>query len=101
MPQEIIEPLRGIIYAHMERKEDAFRILEKYCKKQENEFTPFYSIAALCIALGKTEQALDLLEKGYENHDVEMHRIKADFLFNGVNSEPRFQAILKKMKLDL
>ena len=88
------------IYVYLGKKEDAFRILEKYCKKQENELTPFYSIAALCIALGKTDQALDLLEKGYKNHDVEMHRIKKDFLFDEVHSEPRFKALLIKMKLD-
>ncbi|MCK5148982.1 tetratricopeptide repeat protein [bacterium] len=99
-PQGLIEPLRGIIYTHLERKEEASRVLEKYCKLQENEFTPFYSIAALCVALGKTEQALDFLERGYENHDVQMHRIKIDFLFDGIRSEPRFKELLRKMGLD-
>jgi TolB-like protein/Flp pilus assembly protein TadD len=100
MPQEIIEPVRGIIYTHMDRKEEASRILEKYIERAEDEFTSFYSLATLCIALGKNEQALDLLEKGYENHDVELQRIKTDFLLDSLRTEARFKAILKKMKLD-
>ena len=100
MPQEIIEPLRGIIYTYMDRKEDASRILEKYGERPEDEFTPFYSLATLCTALGKIEQALDLLEKGYENHDVEMYRIKTDFLLDRVRSEDRFKSLIKKMKLN-
>ena len=72
-----------------------------FSKRSENEFTPFYNLATLCIALGKTEQALDLLEKGYENHDMEMHIIKTDFLLEGIHSEPRFKELLRKMNLDL
>ena len=100
MPQEIIELLRGIIYTYMDRKEDASRILEKYGERPEDEFTPFYSLATLYTALGKIEQALDLLEKGYENHDVEMYRIKTDFLLDRIRSEDRFKSLIKKMKLN-
>jgi len=99
-PQEIIDPLRGIIYAHIERREDAFKIFEKYLGQPEDDFYRFYSLAALAIALGKTEQALDLLDKAFEIHDVEMHRIKTDFLFDSIRTEARFKALLKKMKLD-
>ena len=100
VPHEQIETLRGVVYAHAGRKEDAFKILQKYNNKQEDVFTPYYGIAALCTALGKSDQALDILEKGYENHDVEMYRMKTDFLFDSIRSEPRFRALLKKMKLD-
>ena len=100
VPRSFIEPQMGVIYAAMDRKEEARHLLKKYSNLPEDEFTSFYSLATLAVALGETEQGLDILEKGYENHDMWMYLIKIDFLLDNLRAEPRFKTLLKKINLD-
>jgi serine/threonine-protein kinase len=49
--------------------------------------------------LGKTDQALDWLERLYAEAPHNLLFIKTDFEYDPLRKEPRFQAILKKMNL--
>jgi tetratricopeptide (TPR) repeat protein len=49
--------------------------------------------------IGKKEQALNWLEKAFENSDPELPTVNNDPDFDDLRSEPRFQAIIKKMGL--
>ena len=49
--------------------------------------------------LGEKEKALDNLEKAYENGAFMMAWVGSEPIFDGLHSEPRYQAILKKMGL--
>jgi TolB-like protein/Tfp pilus assembly protein PilF/predicted Ser/Thr protein kinase len=67
-------------------------------ERQENR----YEFARLELAghyafLGEKDQALDWLEKGYEQHDDRMYIIKADPVFDSLRSDPRFQILLRRM----
>ena len=58
-----------------------------------------YWIAWSHAFLGNKEKALDNLEKGLEVRAFWMAWVKADPVFDGLRSEPRYQAILNKMGL--
>jgi serine/threonine-protein kinase len=52
------------------------------------------------LGLGEKDQALDWLEKCYEEQDGYSWFLKVDPIFDPLRTEPRFQALLKKVGLD-
>lgn len=58
------------------------------------------SIASLHAASGETQQALGLLERDLTVRDVRMAYLKDDDHWMNLQSEPRFVALLKALKLD-
>jgi len=63
--------------------------------------TSFWYLAKIYAFLGQKEKALDNLEKTFESRAIfVMPFVKADPVFDGLRSEPRYQAILKKMDLN-
>lgn len=79
--------------------------IRKFLKQRMAVTTPsnepsFPYGAASCYALlGEKEKALDNLEKALETRGFMMAWVKADPIFDSLHSEPRYQAILKKMGL--
>ena len=57
------------------------------------------SLAENYVIIGKTEDALYWLEKASENPPSTFPRINNDPVFDKIRSEPRFQALIKKMGL--
>ena len=49
--------------------------------------------------LGDKEGALSELERAYDQHNEQLAYVKTWPVFDGIRSEPRFQALLKKMTL--
>lgn len=46
---------------------------------------------------GKTDEMFDLLELGYEARDNWMHTFNTDRYWQFLRSDPRFQALLRRM----
>jgi serine/threonine protein kinase/TolB-like protein/cytochrome c-type biogenesis protein CcmH/NrfG len=59
-----------------------------------------YHLANLYVHAGSIDRALDWLEKAYEEHDPNMPYI-GNPVFDSLRSEPRFQALVRKMGLPL
>lgn len=58
-----------------------------------------YSIAEGHMRLGQKDRALDWLEKAYEEHDSGLVSIAVEPMFDSLRAEPRFQNIVRRMKL--
>jgi TolB-like protein/Tfp pilus assembly protein PilF len=56
-----------------------------------------YAIAALYAESGETDKAMDLLERGYVQHDTSLEELKVDARLDNLRSTPRFQALLRRM----
>ena len=56
-----------------------------------------YSVARLYARLGENREALDLLEKAFQEHNYNMVNLLLDDCFDGLHSEPRFQDLVKRM----
>lgn len=49
------------------------------------------------LGLGDKDKALTWLEKGYQEHDQGLCFLKVNWTWDPLRSEPRFQAVLRRM----
>lgn len=61
------------------------------------EFLP-HAKAAVYLALGDKDQAIEWLKKDFEVKDNWMNQLKVDPVMDPLQSDPRFQVLLRKMK---
>lgn len=57
-------------------------------------------VAAIYAFLGENDQAFKWLEKAYQDRASRLFCIKVDARFDSLRSDPRFQALLRKMNLE-
>jgi DNA-binding winged helix-turn-helix (wHTH) protein/Tfp pilus assembly protein PilF len=58
-----------------------------------------YQIAGDYALLGEKLRALDYLEQAYREHSNHMTHLKVDSYFDSVRNEPRFQQLMRQMRL--
>jgi TolB-like protein/DNA-binding winged helix-turn-helix (wHTH) protein len=82
-------------------QKEALHEYAAYLNKQSKQrYISPYWFASVNAELGNKEQALAWLEKAYEERDVCLFCLRADAnaLFSSLSDEPRYKAILKKMR---
>ena len=57
------------------------------------------SLASYYLLLGDNDKALDYLEKAFEQRDSALPLVNADFCFDSLRKEKRFEEILRKVGL--
>jgi serine/threonine-protein kinase len=70
-------------------------------RNQEYPNLGAYHIALAYVALGDREEALDWLEKAYQNRSFPLPEISIDVRLDPLRGEERFQKLLAKMGLRL
>ena len=90
--------LLGHAYAQAGRLADARRIVEQL-KKFSSPGSGSYSMALVYAGLGDTQQALDWLERAYEERSGWMIFLYVDPVFDPLHGEPRFRDLLRRMNL--
>ena len=94
--QQYIDKMRALYQQGGFRKLMEYRIFEH---RNANELNGEYGFASYQAFLGQKEKALDNLEKAFDKKAFLLAWVKADPIFDSLRSEPRYQAILKKMGL--
>ena len=61
--------------------------------------TPPYVLAGFYARLGRKDEALAMLQKGYEDRDFRMTLLSVDYEFDSFRSDPRFAGLVRKMGL--
>jgi serine/threonine-protein kinase len=89
----------GEAYAMAGRTEQARKILRELLDLAARRYVSPYHLAYVHTGLGQREEAIDCLEKAYEERSGAMYGVKGSFLFQPLRSHPRFQALMKKMNL--
>ena len=79
---------------------EARTVLEELLKLSPTRYVPPYGIALVYNGLGEREKALDYLEKGVAEKDVRMVFLKVEPAWSKLRSEPRFLALMKRMRLE-
>ncbi|MFY0644298.1 MAG: hypothetical protein JXR19_07510 [Bacteroidia bacterium] len=89
----------GYCYGMHGDTEEATSILEWHLDKRENEYVPAYMIACIYIGLDKQEEALNWLEKDYEEGGLGLFfwGLKSDPKFNKLHDHARYKQLLSKI----
>ena len=81
------------------RSVEAKAILDRLRAAERDRFVPPSSIGAIYAGLGDIESALAELERAYAVRDVRLILIKGDGRWKPIREQPRYRAVLEKMKL--
>ena len=87
----------GYCYAKAGRKADAVKVLERMRELAKQRYISGYWQAAICGALGRNDEAFDLLEAAYREHAALMAYAKVAPFFDELRSDRRFDALLQRM----
>jgi eukaryotic-like serine/threonine-protein kinase len=60
---------------------------------------PPFVVATMYARLGRKEEAIAWLEKGYEERDFRMTLISVSFEFDSIRSDPRFKELVRRLGL--
>jgi tetratricopeptide (TPR) repeat protein len=93
------------IYAFAGRRDDANRVLKELDRRYQDfrkggEYVSATTIAFVYASLGEKDEAIEWLEKGYEERAFQMQFLKVDPRWDSLRDDPRFQQILKKVGLE-
>jgi len=92
----------GFVYALSGRRERALELLE-VCKAQSSTPDPgwaAYGVATIYAGLGDREQTLRWLEHAVATRPESGIYLAVDPAFRSLHAEPRFRAVLERMRLD-
>jgi serine/threonine-protein kinase len=89
----------GQAYAEAGQTEKARDILRQLSEMSSTEYVSPYHMAYVLTGLGEYDQAMDWLERAYDERAGAIYGIKGSFLLAALRTHPRFVALLKKMNL--
>ena len=79
------------------QKDEQERQLRKTIDQANAGLQRPYLAASFAVVKGKNSLALDLLEKSYDHHDYWLLFTNVDPQWDPVRSDPRFQAIMRRI----
>ena len=92
------EAFLGLACALAGQREEAVDILDHLKQLRANRYTSAVHLATICGALGELEQAFAWLEQAFEERAGLLVFAKVSLHFDPLRADPRFQALLRRMK---
>jgi serine/threonine protein kinase/tetratricopeptide (TPR) repeat protein len=86
-------------YAVSGQSREARKILDELHTRAPQEYISPFDLAAAYTGLGDRDRAFSWLEKAYQERVRLMPSLKVDPLFDPLHSDPRFAALIERMKL--
>ncbi len=90
----------GQAYASAGRRSEALKEIDKLQELSTQRYVAAYNLALIYASLGDKGNALEWLEKAYEDRSTQLIWIKADPRLDNLRSEPRFKAVIKRLGLE-
>jgi Flp pilus assembly protein TadD len=87
----------GYAYALAENRKEAEGILSQLKVLSNRRYVSPVDLALLCTGLDKRSEAIEWLEKAYEERAERFVYLKVNPEFNPLRNEPRFQDLMNKM----
>ncbi len=87
----------GMAYAAAGKQSEATKTLDRLRELSKRKYVPPTSPANVLAYMGKIDEAIKELEKGYEDRSWIMCLLKVCPIFDPFRSDPRFQALLRRM----
>ena len=92
-----ISALLAHVYAKAGKTALSTSELDEIKIKAKRQYVSAFNMARINLGLGNTEEALNWLEKAYDERSTWLTWINVDPSFDDLRSEPRFQAIIEQM----
>ncbi len=89
----------AIYHARAGRRSEAKAVIEAVLSLAERQFVSPFGIASYFAVIGQSERGLEWLERAYAQRDGTLVWIKVHPRLDGLRGEPRFRALLEKMRL--
>lgn len=89
----------GLAYAKAGRRQDAEQIISRYRAIAKGQYVMSYHIAVIYAALGEKDKAFAELEKGFEERDYLLPRIKVEPFLDPLRDDPRYQDLILRIGL--
>jgi TolB-like protein/Tfp pilus assembly protein PilF len=88
-----------IAHARAGQPAQARLLYDSLLARAQREYVTPYTLALASLGLGDHPRALDLLEQAAAERSMPMKWIGVEPLFDPIRAEPRFQALLRQMRL--
>jgi TolB-like protein/DNA-binding winged helix-turn-helix (wHTH) protein len=85
------------IYGLEGKKHEAEKLMDELKETARHRYVSGVFFAEACVGLGQKDQAITWLEQAYQAHDQWMVYVSSYPDFDPLHSEPRFQALLRRM----
>jgi len=90
----------GHAYAASGDKKQAEKLLEQLIERSKQKYVPSYWIAMLYVGFGNKDQSFTWLERAFQERSSWLAWAGVEPRFDSLRSDPRFQAIITRMKLN-
>jgi len=90
----------GWAYAVFGNRTRAEEVLARLRRRMKDRYVPAYAMVLIHTALGEKDKAFEWLEKGYEERDEFLTRIKIAPELASLRSDPRFHDLLRRVGFD-
>ena len=90
----------GHAYARAGKTKEARATLARLAQASRDRHVSAYHVALIHIALGDVETGLDWLERAYDEQSPWIGYMKVDPRLDPVRTQPRFQRLLGRLRLD-
>ena len=81
----------------MGKRDEAQKNLDALLQLWKERYVSPTMIALIYSALGNSDKAFEWLDTADKAHDLNIVRIKEDFRFNSLRSDPRFTALVRRI----
>ncbi len=90
----------GNCCARLGKTDEARAILRELTDRYNRHMTAAWNLAIVCAGLGEKDEALQWLERDTQDHSGWLMFLRVEDAFDGIRSDPRFHAIMKKVGLE-
>jgi len=95
---QLNEGLLGMAYGLLGRTRDARAVLQELQMRSRTAYVPARDYVYVYTGLGDRPRALDWLERGYDERGIFAAWLKTWPLYDPLRAEPRFTALMTRMK---
>jgi Tfp pilus assembly protein PilF len=89
----------GYVRARLGHPEQARQILQRLAEAAKERYTPALAFAVVHLGLGERDQALNWLEKAYEERFNRLAYLRREPVWEALRPDPRFVDLLRRINL--